>query len=92
MGRVRVVFPLRLPVEDGTSGDLSQPTLQPAPLRPEPNEGRSGEGGGGTGAFILDICVLRDSLMKWLLKGHGISHPHAEAKLMPICPVCTKGH
>lgn len=28
--------------------------------------------------------------MKWLLKGHGISHPHAEAKPMPICPVCTK--
>lgn len=54
--------------------------------------GEVGSGGGGTGAFILDICVLRDSLMKWLLKGHGISHPHAEAKLMPICPVCTKGH
>lgn len=46
--------------------------------------------GAERGAFILDICVLRDSLMKWLLKGHGISHPHAEAKPMPICPVCAK--
>lgn len=62
-------------------GELSQPTLQPAPLRPEPHGG-----GRGWGIYLGHLYAEGQSNAQ----GHSISHPHAEAKLMPICPVCSK--